>query len=254
MSLRKEEHYKGQPVLRDGESRVWCVRCVKALAKNPFHVCAWLAGRMLKCDHCSRIRHDCFRDDAMGKDYTLQFQIRNACRHPPMAHLDVDRTALSCEFESSGIRAINGSSDQASIGVTSSTAASPTSSSHYEDECIRSDQASTRDRPDSQAGSGIEVIDLASDQESIGATSSAAASPTSSSCSPGEGLTARQRFRRRIEAIEIRMALCHRREAQRHGRPKATIKQEESDGAVNNSYRDTKDEFPIICRPTQRST
>lgn len=90
----------------DGESRVWCVRCVKALAKNPFHVCAWLAGRMLKCDHCSRIRHDCFRDDAMGKDYTLQFQIRNACRHPPMAHLDVDRTALSCEFESTFFTAL----------------------------------------------------------------------------------------------------------------------------------------------------
>ncbi|CAL8577089.1 hypothetical protein XPA_002936 [Xanthoria parietina] len=70
-------------------------------------------------------------------------------------------------------------------------------------------------------------------------------------CSPGEGLTDRQRFRRRIEAVEVRTALCHRREAQRRGRPKATIKQEESDGAVNNSYRDTKDEFPIICRPTQ---
>ncbi|KAL9582975.1 MAG: hypothetical protein Q9212_002984 [Teloschistes hypoglaucus] len=73
----------------------------------------------------------------------------------------------------SGIEAINGSSDQASIGVTSSAAASPTSSSHHEDECIRSDQASTRDWPDSQAGSGIEVIDLASDQASIDAVLSA---------------------------------------------------------------------------------
>ena len=32
-------------------------------------------------------------------------------------------------------------------------------------------------------------------------------------CSPGEGLTDRQRFRRRIEAIEVRTALYYRREA-----------------------------------------
>ena len=70
-------------------------------------------------------------------------------------------------------------------------------------------------------------------------------------CSPEEGLTDRQRFRRRIEAIEARTALCHRREAQRRGRPKATIKQEEPNEAVNDSCRDAKDVDPRICLPTQ---
>lgn len=70
-------------------------------------------------------------------------------------------------------------------------------------------------------------------------------------CSPREGLTDRQQFRRRIAAIEVRTALCHRREAQRRGRPKATIKQEESDSAVNDCDREAKNDFPIIYRPTQ---
>ena len=70
-------------------------------------------------------------------------------------------------------------------------------------------------------------------------------------CCRGEGLTDRQQFRRRIEAIEMRTALCHRREAQRRGRPKAPIKQEESDEAMDDSCKDTKDGFPIACRPTQ---
>ena len=70
-------------------------------------------------------------------------------------------------------------------------------------------------------------------------------------CSPGEGLSDREQFRRRIQAIEARTALCDRREAQRRGRPKATIKQEESDGAMNDSDKGTKDEFSLVCRPTQ---
>ena len=70
-------------------------------------------------------------------------------------------------------------------------------------------------------------------------------------CSPGEGVSDREQFRRRIEAIEARTALCHRREAQRRGRPKATIKQEESDGARNDSDKGPDDEFPMVCRPTQ---
>ncbi|KAI4087997.1 MAG: hypothetical protein L6R37_008258 [Teloschistes peruensis] len=35
----------------------------------------------------------------MGKDYALQFQIRNASRHPPRADLDIDRAALCRQFE-----------------------------------------------------------------------------------------------------------------------------------------------------------
>jgi len=70
-------------------------------------------------------------------------------------------------------------------------------------------------------------------------------------CSPGEGLSDREQFRRRIQAIEARTALCDRREAQRRGRPKATIKQERSDGTMNDSDKATEDEFPMVCRPTQ---
>lgn len=69
-------------------------------------------------------------------------------------------------------------------------------------------------------------------------------------CSPGEGLSDREQFRRRIEAIEARTALCHRREAQRRGRPKANIKQEDSDGAIEDFAGGAK-EFPMVCRPTQ---
>ncbi len=70
-------------------------------------------------------------------------------------------------------------------------------------------------------------------------------------CSPGEGLTDEQKFQRRIKAIEARTALCHRQEAQRCGRPKVSIKQEESDETVNGICRDAKDEFRIECLPTQ---
>lgn len=70
-------------------------------------------------------------------------------------------------------------------------------------------------------------------------------------CSPGEGLTDRQRFRRRIEAIEVRTALCHRREAQRRGRPKVIIKPEESEGVLDDSDEGMKIDFPMVCRPTQ---
>ncbi|KAL8989941.1 MAG: hypothetical protein Q9177_001280 [Variospora cf. flavescens] len=70
-------------------------------------------------------------------------------------------------------------------------------------------------------------------------------------CSPGEDLTDRQRFRRRIQAIEVRTALCHRREAQRRGRPKVIIKPEESEGVLDDSDEGMKIDFPMVCRPTQ---
>ena len=70
-------------------------------------------------------------------------------------------------------------------------------------------------------------------------------------CSPGEGLSDRKQFRRRIQGIEARTALCHRQDAQRRGRPKATIKQEESDSPVNDSDESAKDEFSNVCRPAQ---
>ena len=70
-------------------------------------------------------------------------------------------------------------------------------------------------------------------------------------CSPGDGLTDREKLRRRIKAIEARAALCGRRETQRRGRPKSTVTQEESEVAVNDFEEDTKDDFPMVCRPTQ---
>ena len=69
-------------------------------------------------------------------------------------------------------------------------------------------------------------------------------------CSPGEDLSDREKFQRRIQAIEIRTALCNWREAQRRGRPKATMKQEDSNGAMDDSDEGFK-EFPTVCRPTQ---
>ena len=41
--------------------------------------------------------------------------------------------------------------------------------------------------------------------------------------------------------IEARTALCCRREAQRRGRPKVTIKKEDSDSAMNDSDGGAKD-------------
>ena len=70
-------------------------------------------------------------------------------------------------------------------------------------------------------------------------------------CNPGDGLSDREKFRRKIQVIEARAALCHRRETQRRGQPKSTAKQEESEGAVKESEEDAKDEFPMVCRPTQ---
>jgi len=70
-------------------------------------------------------------------------------------------------------------------------------------------------------------------------------------CSPGDGLSARDKLRRRLQAIEARAALCDRRETQRRGRPKSTVQQEESEGAVNESEEDAKYDFPVVCRPTQ---
>ena len=69
-------------------------------------------------------------------------------------------------------------------------------------------------------------------------------------CSPGEDISDREQFQRRIQAAEIRMALCNRREAQRRGRSKVTIKQEDSDDAMDDSKEGFK-EFPTVCRPTQ---
>ena len=43
-------------------------------------------------------------------------------------------------------------------------------------------------------------------------------------CSPGDSLTDQEKLRRRIKAIEARVALCGRRETQRRGRPKSTTK------------------------------
>jgi len=54
-------------------------------------------------------------------------------------------------------------------------------------------------------------------------------------CSPGDDLSDREQLRWRIEAIDA----------------KSTIKQEESEGMVNESGEDAKDYFPMVCRPTQ---
>lgn len=70
-------------------------------------------------------------------------------------------------------------------------------------------------------------------------------------CRPGDGLSAREKLRRRIQAIEARVALCDQRETQRRGRPKSTVKQEELEGAADESEKDTKHDFPMACRPTQ---
>lgn len=70
-------------------------------------------------------------------------------------------------------------------------------------------------------------------------------------CSPSDGLSDREKLRRRIQAIEARAALCDRRETQRRGRRKSTVKQEESEDATNKSEEDANDDFPMICRLTQ---
>lgn len=65
-----------------------------------------------------------------------------------------------------------------------------------------------------------------------------------------EVLSDNERFRRRIQAIETRTALCHRREAQRRDRPRAVIKREESDDTTMDLHAGV--ESPeLICRPTQ---
>ena len=69
-------------------------------------------------------------------------------------------------------------------------------------------------------------------------------------CRPVEGLSDEQNFRRRIEAIEARTALCCRREAQRRGRPKVIVKEENKDSGIGSSD-DGATDFPIVCRPTQ---
>ena len=69
-------------------------------------------------------------------------------------------------------------------------------------------------------------------------------------CSPGEDISDREQFQRRIQAAEIRMAFRNRREAQRRGRSKVTIKQENSDDAMDDSKEGFK-EFSTVCRHTQ---
>lgn len=70
-------------------------------------------------------------------------------------------------------------------------------------------------------------------------------------CRPSDGLSDGEKLRRKILAIKARAALCDRRETQRRGRPKTTLKQEESEGAADELEEDTKDDFPTACRPTQ---
>lgn len=69
-------------------------------------------------------------------------------------------------------------------------------------------------------------------------------------CSPGESLSDEAQFRRRIQAIDARTALCRQREAQRRGRPKVTTKREESDSIANDCDASAK-AFPMLCRSTQ---
>jgi len=69
-------------------------------------------------------------------------------------------------------------------------------------------------------------------------------------CSPMEGLSDHEKFQRRIEAIEARTALCYRREAQRRGRPKVIVKQEDKDSGIGSSD-EGENYFPTVCRPTQ---
>lgn len=65
-----------------------------------------------------------------------------------------------------------------------------------------------------------------------------------------EGHSDEEKFRRRIEAIEARTALCYRREAQRRGRSKVIVKQEDKDSG-NGSSDERENGFPMVCRPTQ---
>ena len=70
-------------------------------------------------------------------------------------------------------------------------------------------------------------------------------------CKPADGLTEQGKLTRRIRAIEARAALCHRQETRRRRRPESQIKQEGSDALPGDSEEDTKDRFPIVCKPTQ---
>ena len=53
-------------------------------------------------------------------------------------------------------------------------------------------------------------------------------------CNLSTSLSDEEKFRRKIQAIEARTALCRRREAQRRGRPEISIKQEESNSTAND--------------------
>ncbi len=70
-------------------------------------------------------------------------------------------------------------------------------------------------------------------------------------CQPAADLTDREIFTRRIRGIEALAALCRRQETQRRGRPKQSIKQEESEMSSGDWEEDVVDPFPVECKPKQ---
>jgi len=69
-------------------------------------------------------------------------------------------------------------------------------------------------------------------------------------CSSADGLSDREKLRRRLQAIEARAALCGRRETQHRGRPRITVEPQESKGAADES-EENEFSFKLECLPTQ---
>jgi len=70
-------------------------------------------------------------------------------------------------------------------------------------------------------------------------------------CQPAADLTDGEILTRRIRGIEALAALCRRQETQRRGRPKRSVKQEESETSSDDTEEYIVDPFPMECKPKQ---
>lgn len=69
-------------------------------------------------------------------------------------------------------------------------------------------------------------------------------------CTDADGLTEQAKLTQRIQAIEARVALCHRQENRRRRRPQYRLKQEDPDSS-SGDLAEERDRFPLVCKPTQ---
>lgn len=55
----------------------------------------------------------------------------------------------------------------------------------------------------------------------------------------------------RLETIRVRVALCGRQESRHRAQPGLPPTSTETTTSLGNSEKDTKDRFPLVCKPTQ---